>query len=84
MKAEALTLSDGSGIIFHSGRIPSASAMFGETIHVTQIRTKGMLQSIGDKDSTIEYSNREIEANKKVLEHKRQYGLTEKEIIIQE
>lgn len=80
MKAEALTLSDGSGIIFHSGRIPSASAMFEETIHVTQIRTKGMLQSIGDKDSTIEYLSREIEANKKVLEHKRQYGLTEKDV----
>ena len=54
--------------------------MFEETIHVTQIRTKGMLQSIGDKDSTIEYLNREMKANKKVLEHKRQYGLTEKDV----
>lgn len=80
MNAEAMTLSDGSAIIFQSGRIPSASAFFEEVIHTTQIRNKGMLNSIGDNKSTLEYLSREIEANEKLLKHKEAYKLTEKDI----
>lgn len=80
MNAEAITLSDGSAVIFQSGRIPSASAVYEEVIHTTQIKNKGMILTAGDKESTIEYLNREIEANEKLLSHKDAYGLTSKDI----
>ena len=80
MGAEAITLSDGLGIIFQSDRVPSASACFEEIIHVTQIRLKGRLVAIGDKSATVEYYNREVEANEKMLRYKKQYKLTEKDI----
>ena len=76
MKAEALTLSDGTGIIFQSGRIPSASAVYEELIHVNQIRRGGMVDS-SDKR---EYLRREIEANEKVLKNKKAYKLTELDV----
>lgn len=76
MEAEALTLSDGSGILFQSGRIPSASAVYEEVIHVKQIQRKGAVSS----EDTIEYLNREIEANEKVLKNKKAYHLTELDI----
>ena len=80
MGAEALTLSDGSAIIFQSGRIPSASAVFEETIHVSQIRKKGIIQSTGDVKGSVEYLTREIEANEKLLKHRKAYGLTDKDV----
>ena len=80
MGAEALTVSDGSAIIFQSGRIPSASAMFEETIHVAQIKKKGMIRSTGDKQGQLEYLAREIEANEKLIKHQKAYGLTEKDV----
>lgn len=80
MNAEAMTLSDGSAIIFQSGRTPSASAVFEETIHSTQIRKNGMITTSGDVSSTMEYLNREIEANEKLLKNKDAYKLTELDV----
>ena len=80
MGAEAITLSDGSAVIFQSGRVPSASAMFEEVIHTTQIRKHGVIDSVGEHQSFIEYLNREIEANEKLLKNKTVYKLTEKDI----
>ena len=80
MAAEAITLSDGSAVIFQSGRTPSASAVFEETIHVTQIRKYGQTKSTGDVKGSIEYLNREIEANEKLLKYQKAYNLTEKDV----
>lgn len=80
MGAEAITLSDGSAVIFQSGRIPSASAMFEEIIHVSQIKKNGMVESTGNKRSAVEYLRREIEANQKLLKNQKAYGLTEKDV----
>ena len=80
MSAEAITLSDGSAVIFQSGRIPSASAMFEETIHVSQIRKKGMIKEAGNTEGIVEYLSREIEANEKLLQNKKAYGLTQKDV----
>ena len=80
MDAEAMTLSDGSAVIFQSGRIPSASAAFEEIIHTTQIRKNGMVQSIGNKEGTLEYLNREIQANEKLLKYAKAYKLTQQDI----
>lgn len=77
MNAEAMTLSDGSAVIFRSHRVPSASACFEEIIHTTQIRNNGMISGIGTNEAYIEYLRREIEANEKVLRHSKAYGLTE-------
>ena len=80
MGAEAITLSDGTAVIFQSGRIPSASAMFEETIHVSQIKEKGIVKSFGNSEGKIEYLSREIEANEKLLKYQKAYGLTEKDV----
>jgi len=80
MNAEAITLSDGSAVVFQSGRIPSASAVFEETIHVSQIRKKGMIKSTSAEQANIEYLTREIEASEKLLQHQKAYGLTEKDV----
>jgi hypothetical protein len=80
MNAEAITLSDGSAVIFQSGRIPSASAVFEETIHVSQIRKNGMIKSTSAKQANVEYLSREIEANEKLLKHQEAYGLTDKDV----
>lgn len=80
MGVEAMTLSDGSAVIFHSSRVPSASAVFEEIIHTTQIKSKGMINSTGDKQGTIKYLNREIEANEKLLKYQKAYELTDKDI----
>ena len=80
MGAEAMTLSNGSAVIFQSGRIPSASAMFEETIHVTQIRKKGMIENTSAKKANVEYLRREIDANEKLLKYSEAYGLTDKDI----
>lgn len=80
MGAEAMTLSDGSAVIFQSGRVPSASAAFEEIIHSTQIKLKGMVETTGDERGNIEYLNREIEANEKLLKYKKAYRLTDKDI----
>ena len=80
MGAEAMTLSDGSAVIFQSGRVPSASAAFEEIIHSTQIKLKGMVETTGDERGKIEYFNREIEANEKLLKYKKAYRLTDKDI----
>lgn len=77
MHAEAMTLSDGSAVIFQSHRVPSASACFEEIIHTTQIRNKGMINDAGSDNAYIEYLHREIEANEKVLRCSKAYGLTE-------
>jgi hypothetical protein len=80
MGAEAITLSDGSAVIFQSGRVPSASAAFEEIIHTTQIRTNGMVDLTIESQSAIEYCKREIEANEKLLKYKKAYGLTPEDI----
>ena len=79
MSAEAMTLSDGSAIIFQSGRVPSASAVYEEIIHTHQIKTKGMVESQGDIQGTLEYLHREIEANEKLLKYSKAYKLTQKD-----
>ena len=80
MNAEAMTLSDGSAIIFKSGKIPSASAAFEEIIHTTQIKNNGALNDYGTESATKEYLRREIEANEKVLKYAKAYGLTDKDV----
>lgn len=80
MNAEAITLSDGSTIIFQSHRVPSASACFEEIIHTTQIRQRGSLNEYGDRNAYVEYLNREIEANEKVLKYSKAYGLTDLDV----
>lgn len=80
MGAEALTLSDGSAIIFQRGRTPSASAVFEEAIHVSQIKKNGMIKSTGDVQGSLEYLTREIEANEKLLKYQKAYGLTDKDV----
>ena len=80
MGAEAITMSDGATIIFQSGRVPSASAVFEEIIHTTQIKKNGMVSSAGDVKEKIEYLSREIEANEKVLKYKKAYGLTDNDV----
>lgn len=80
MNAEAITLSDGSAIIFQSHRVPSASACFEEIIHTTQIRLHGSLNEYGDRNAYVEYLNREIEANEKVLKYSKAYGLTDLDV----
>lgn len=80
MNAEAMTLSDGSAVIFQSGRVPSASAVFEEMIHTSQIKKNGMIESTGDIKAYVEYLNREIEANEKLLKYKKAYGLTKEDI----
>lgn len=80
MNAEAITLSDGTAVIFQSGRIPSASAMFEETIHVSQIKARGKVKSFGNIEGSIEYLSREIEANEKLIKYQKAYGLTEKDV----
>lgn len=78
INAEAMTLSDGSAIIFKSGKIPSASAAFKEIIHTTQIKNNGALNDYGTESATKEYLRREIEVNEKVLKYAKAYGLTDK------
>ncbi len=80
MNAEAMTLSDGSAVIFKSGKIPSASAAFEEIIHATQIKNNGALNDYGTESATKEYLHREIEANEKVLKYAKAYGLTDKDV----
>ena len=80
MNAEAMTLSDGSAVIFKSGKIPSASAAFEEIIHTTQIKNNGALNDYGTESATKEYLRREIEANEKVLKYAKAYGLTDKDV----
>ncbi len=80
MGAEAMTLSDGSAVIFQSGRTPSASATYEEVIHIAQIRKKGVIESSGDIQGTIEYLNREIEANEKLIRNQKAYKLTNKDV----
>ena len=78
INAESMTLSDGSAIIFKSGKIPSASAAFEEIIHTTQIKNNGALNDYGTESATKEYLRREIEVNEKVLKYAKAYGLTDK------
>lgn len=80
MVAEAMTLSDGSAVIFQSGRTPSASAVFEEVIHTTQIRKRGTIDSYGDDESKAEQLYREIEAGEKMLKHQNAYGLTKEDV----
>ena len=80
MGAEAITLSDGSAVIFQSGRVPSASAVFEEIIHVSQIRRDGPITAVNNTKSAIEYLKREIHANEKLLRNKKAYNLTELDI----
>lgn len=76
MNAEAMTLSDGSAVIFQSSRIPSASAVFEEIIHVAQIQRSGMIESVNNDENTLEYLKREIEANEKLINYQKAYKLT--------
>lgn len=80
MGAEAMTLSDGSAIILQSSRVPSASAVYEEIIHCTQIRINGPIESTGDVQSSVAYLTREIEANEKLLKYSKAYNLTDPDI----
>ena len=80
MGAEAMTLSDGSAVLFQSGRTPSASALFEEIIHVSQIRRDGPITVTNNKQGAIEYLQREIQANEKLLRNQKAYKLTELDI----
>ncbi len=72
LNAEA---SYGHGYIMHIGEIPSASAMFEETIHSTQAKIYGEFKD----DDIVELCAREIAANRKLLKHKKAYGFTPKD-----
>lgn len=80
MGAEAMTLSDGSAVIFQSDRVPSASAVYEEVIHVSQIRRDGPIIATDNKKSVIEYLQREIDANEKLLKNQKAYKLTDLDI----
>lgn len=80
MNAEAMTLSDGSAVIFQSGRVSSASAVFEEVIHTTQILNEGVIDSIGDPEGYIKYLNREISANEKLIKYQVSYELTKEDV----
>lgn len=75
--AEAVTFGDGKTIIFKSGRPPSASAMFEEVIHSTQLRKLEEPLVIGDPETQLLRLQLEIEANEKLLRNKDVYGFTE-------
>ena len=60
------------GRITHIGEIPSASAMFEETIHATQARIYGELH----ETNSVELAAREIAAQEKLLKNGKAYGFT--------
>lgn len=72
MNAEAI--SDDVGIL-HLGEIPSASALYEEMIHCTQIKEYGSMQS----DDYIERAAREVAANRKLLKNGSIYGFDEQD-----
>lgn len=59
--------------ITHIGEIPSASAMFEETIHATQARLYGELR----ETNAVELAAREIAAQEKLLKNGKAYGFTD-------
>ena len=61
-----------NGYIMHIGKIPSASAMFEETIHAQQAKVYGELTS----SNPIELYAREIAANRKLKRNYKAYGFT--------
>lgn len=60
------------GRITHVGEIPSASAMFEETIHATQARIYGELR----ETNSVELAAREIAAQEKLLKNGKAYGFS--------
>jgi len=77
--AEAMTSNDGKYIYFKQGSTPTASAVFEELIHCTQIKKYGQLEQItvnGNK----EYLRREIAAQEKMLRNAKAYGFTKNDI----
>ena len=60
------------GRITHIGEVPSASAMFEETIHATQARIYGELH----ETNSVELAAREIAAQEKLLKNGKAYGFT--------
>lgn len=72
--AEATIIGDNE--ILYSGDIPSASAFFEETIHLTQAKKYGVL----DSSDTTELYIREILANRKLLRNQKAYGFTQEDI----
>ena len=79
MGAEAAVSSDGKYIYIQHDRIPTASAMFEEIIHSTQIRKQGPIESIV-AGCNVEFLRREIEAQKKMLRNSKAYGFTDDDI----
>lgn len=65
-----------NGYIMHIGKIPSASAMFEETIHAQQAKVYGELTS----SNPIELYAREIAANRKLKRNYKAYGFTKDDI----
>ena len=63
----------GNGYIMHIGAVPSASAMFEETIHATQARIYGETLSY----DPVERAAREIAAQEKMLKNAKAYGFTQ-------
>ena len=70
----AEAISDDIGIL-HLGRIPSASAMYEEMIHCTQIKVYGSIAN----DDMIERSAREVAANRHLLANGDKFGFTEQD-----
>lgn len=79
-EACVISTSDGKPIILFHSKL-SASGMYEELIHLTQINK--MRTTIADgKDYLIEISEKEIEAKEKLLRNNKAYGITEYEIEI--
>ena len=65
----------GNGYIMHRGKIPSASAMFEETIHAAQARIYGEMRNF----DPIELAAREIAAQNKLIANRRAYRFTSRD-----
>ena len=76
LKTLGAEASYGNGYIMHIGEIPSASAMFEETIHSTQAKIYGEFNS----NDEIELFAREIAANKKLLKNQKSYGFDDNDV----
>lgn len=66
----------GTSVIFHMGKIPSASAFFEEIIHLEQCKLYGELKSTDPHELYV----REILANRKLLKYQQAYGFQKEDI----
>lgn len=79
-EACVISTSDGKPIILFHSKL-SASGMYEELIHLTQIN-KMQTTILDGKEYLIELSEKEIEAKEKLLRNSKAYGITEYEIDI--